>query len=72
MRKNAHNGKFHLQGIVDTSMIFDYVVIPPRAEDGMVMDAVQYGFVIEAWLNDTLGVPCSSRFDGNTIYITIY
>lgn len=72
VRKNAHNGKFHLQGIVDTSMIFDYVVIPPRAEDGMVMDAVQYGFAIEAWLNDTLGVPCSSRFDGNTIYITIY
>ncbi len=72
VRKNAHNGKFHLQGIVDTSMLFDYVVIPPRSEDGMVMDAVQYGFVIEAWLNDTLGVPCSSRFDGNTIYITIY
>lgn len=72
VRKNAHNGKFHLQGIVDASMLFDYVVIPPRSEDGMVMDAVQYGFVIEAWLNDTLGVPCSSRFDGNTIYITIY
>lgn len=72
VRKNAHNGKYHLQGIVDTSMIFDYVTIPPRAEDGMVMDAVQYGFVIESWLNDTLGVPCSSRFDGNTIYITIY
>ena len=72
VRKNAHNGKYHLQVIVDTSMIFDYVTIPPRAEDGMVMDAVQYGFVIESWLNDTLGVPCSSRFDGNTIYITIY
>ena len=26
---------------------------------------------IEAWLNDTVGVPCASRFDGTTIYITI-
>lgn len=72
VRKNAHNGKFHLQGSVDTSVIFDYVIIPPRDEDGYAMDAAQFGFKIEAWLNDTLGVPCTSRFDGTTIYITIY
>jgi hypothetical protein len=71
VRKNSHNGKYHLQGMVDTSVIFDYVIIPPRDEDGYIMDAAQYGFKIEAWLNDTVGVPCSSRFDGTTIYITI-
>lgn len=71
VRKNSHNGKYHLQGIVDTSIIFDYVVIPPRDEDGYAMNAVQFSFKIEAWLNDTVGVPCSSRIDGNTIYITI-
>lgn len=71
VRKNSHNGKFHLQGIVDTSVIFDYVIIPPRDEDGMAMDAAQFGFKIEAWLNDVVGVPCASRFDGTTIYITI-
>lgn len=71
VRKNSHNGKYHLQGIVDTSVIFDYVIIPPRDEDGYSMDAAQFGFRIEAWLNDTLGVPCTSRFDGTTIYITI-
>jgi hypothetical protein len=71
VRKNAHNGKYHLQGMVDTAVIFDYVIIPPRDEDGYVMDAAQYGFKIEAWLNDTVGVPCTSRFDGTTIYITI-
>ena len=71
VRKNSHNGKYHLQGMVDTSVIFDYVMIPPRDEDGLSMDAAQYGFKIEAWLNDTLGVPCMSRFDGTTIYITI-
>ena len=70
VRKNAHMGKYHLQGIVDTSIIFDYVIVPPRDADGMAMDAAQFGFMIEAWLNDT-GVPCSSRFDGTTIYITI-
>lgn len=71
VRKNSHNGKYHLQGMVDTSVIFDYVIIPPRDEDGYMMDAVQYGFKIEAWLNDTVGVPCTSKYDGTTIYITI-
>ena len=72
VRKNAHMGKYHLQGMVDTRVIFDYVIIPPRDADGLAMDAAQFGFMIEAWLNDTLGVPCGSRFDGTTIYITIY
>lgn len=71
VRKNAHNGKYHLQGMVDTSIIFDYVIVPPRDADGLAMDAAQFGFMIEAWLNDTVGVPCASRFDGTTIYITI-
>lgn len=71
VRKNACMGKYHLQGMVDTAVIFDYVMIPPRDEDGYIMDAVQFGFKIEAWLQDTLGIPCTSRYDGNTIYITI-
>ena len=71
VRKNSYKGKYHLQGIVDTSVIFDYVIIPPRDEDGYMMDAAQFGFRIEAWLQDTVGVSCTSRFDGTTIYITI-
>ena len=71
VRKNAYKGKYHLQGIVDTSIIFDYILVPPRDADGVTMDAPQFGFQIEAWFNDTLGVPCSSRYDGSTIYITI-
>ena len=70
VRKNSHNGKYHLQGMVDMTVLFDYVLIPPRDEDGYIMDAAQYGFKIEAWMNE-LGVPCTSRFDGTTIYITI-
>ena len=71
VRNNSHKGKYHLQGMVDTSVIFDYVLIPSRDEDGHMMDTAQYGFKIEAWMTDTLGVPCTSRFDGTTIYITI-
>lgn len=48
VRKNSHNGKYHLQGIVDTSVIFDYVIVPPRDADGLAMDAAQFGFMIEA------------------------
>ncbi|MGM9787060.1 MAG: DUF6175 family protein [Candidatus Cryptobacteroides sp.] len=71
VRRNSWMGKYHLQGIVDESIIFDYVMIPPKDEDGLMMDAAQFGFKIEDWLNETIGVPCSSRIDGTTVYITI-
>ncbi|MGN1210886.1 MAG: DUF6175 family protein [Candidatus Cryptobacteroides sp.] len=71
VRKNSWQGKYHLQGIVDESIIFDYVMIPPKDKDGLMMDAAQFGFMIEEWLNDEVGVPCSSRLDGTTVYITI-
>lgn len=71
VRKNSWQGKYHLQGIVDESIMFDYVMIPPKDDDGLMMDAAQFGFKIEDWLNETIGVPCSSRVDGTTVYITI-
>jgi hypothetical protein len=46
-------------------------MIPPKAQDGLMMDAFQFCSLIEAWLNDEVGVPCASRIDGDTIYITI-
>ena len=71
VRKNSHKGKFHLRGNVGEAIIYDYVMIPPKAADGLMMDAFQFSLLIEAWLNDEVGVPCSSRIDGDTIYITI-
>ena len=71
VRKNSQKGKFHLRGNSAEAIIYDYVMIPPKAADGLMMDAFQYSMQIEAWLNDELGVPCSSRIDGDTIYITI-
>ena len=69
--KNSLDGKYHLQGRVDTSIIYDYVMIPPRDADGQRIDAAQFSFKLEEWLNNTVGVPCFSRLDGTTVYITI-
>ena len=72
VRKNSYKGKYHLQGIVGESMIFDYVMIPAKDAEGYAMDAAQFGYLIEAWLNDQVGVTCTTRVDGTTVYVTIY
>ncbi len=72
VRKNSYQGKYHLQGVMDESMIFDYVTIPPKDQDGLRMDAAQYAFLLEQYLKETEGIDCSSRVDGNNILFTIY
>lgn len=72
VRKNAYEGKFHLQGMVDDNMTFDYIVIPPIDTDGLRMDAAQFSFLLEEYLKETENIPCSARLEGNKIMITIY
>lgn len=72
VRKNSYEGKFHLQGMVDDNMTFDYIVIPPLDEDGLRMDAAQFSFLLEQYLKETENIPCSARLEGNKIMITIY
>ena len=72
VRKNAYKGKYHLQGIVDETMIFDYVTIPPKDTDGLLMDAAQYAFLLESFLKEENNINCSSRIEGNTIFFTIF
>ena len=72
VRKNAYEGKFHLQGMVDDNMTFDYIVIPPFDADGLRMDAAQFSFILEEYLKETENIPCSARLEGNKIMITIY
>lgn len=72
VRKNAYEGKFHLQGMIDDNMTFDYIVIPPIDQDGLRMDAAQFSFLIEEYLKETENIPCSVRLEGNKIMITIY
>lgn len=71
VRKNAHNGKYHIQGVMDESMIFDYVTIPPKDQDGLRMDAAQFAFILEQYLKEEEGIDCSTRVDGNNILVTI-
>lgn len=72
VRRNAYEGKFHLQGMVDDNMTFDYIVIPPIDADGLRMDAAQFSFLLEEYLKETENIPCSARLEGNKIMITIY
>jgi hypothetical protein len=71
VRKNAYQGKYHLQGVMDESMIFDYVTIPPKDTDGLRMDAAQFGFILEQYLKEEENIDCSVRVDGNNILVTI-
>ncbi len=71
VRKNADNGKYNLQGVVAESMVFDYVMIPPKDSDGLKMDAAQFAFLLHSYLSGSQGVKCSSKVDGSTVYITI-
>ena len=71
IRKNAFKGKYHLQGVVDEGLIFDYVTIPPKDSDGLLMDAAQFAFMIESFLKEDNGINCSSKIEGNTIFFTI-
>ncbi|MCQ2284824.1 MAG: DUF6175 family protein [Bacteroidales bacterium] len=72
VRKNAYQGKYHLQGIMDEAMIFDYVTIPPKDQDGLRMDAAEYGFLLEQYLKEEQYISCSVRIDGNNILVTIH
>ncbi len=71
VRSNSDKGKYHLQGVVEESMIFDYVMIPLKDSDGLMMDAAQYGFLLQYFLSEKQNVSCSNKIDGNTVYITI-
>lgn len=70
VRNNSDNGQYHLQGVVAESMIFDYVMIPAVAKDGMAMDPAQFEYELRNYLENQ-GISCSSKLDGSTIYITI-
>lgn len=72
VRRNAYEGKFHMQGMVDDNMTFDYIIIPPLDQDGLRMDAAQFSFLLEEYLKETENIPCSVRLEGNKIMITIY
>lgn len=70
VRKNAQGGRYHIQGAVDDSLIFDSVQIPAKDSDGLPLDCITFADNLVNYLNDS-GVDSEHRVDGNTIYLTI-
>ena len=72
VRKNCYKGQYHLKGIMEESIIFDSVTMPPTDADGLPMDAAQFAFLLESYLKEEMEIKCSQRNDGNNILFTIY
>lgn len=70
VRKNAQGGRYHIQGSVAESLIFDTVQIPTHDADGILLDASTFADNLAFYL-DEQGISCEVRIDGNTIYVTI-
>lgn len=71
VRKNAQGGRYHIQGSVDDSLIFDSVQIPAKDADGLPMDASTFADNLALFLEEA-GVSCDVRIDGSTIYVTLH
>lgn len=70
VRKNAQGGRYHIQGAVDDSLIFDSIQIPAKDSDGLPMDYITFADNLVTYLVE-LGVDSEHRVDGGTIYLTI-
>ena len=70
VRKNAQGGRYHIQGAVDDSLIFDSIQIPAKDSDGLPMDYITFADNLVNYLNDS-GIDSEHRVDGSTIYLTI-
>ena len=71
VKKNAVQGRYHVQGSVETAIIFDQIQIPVKDENGGSVDTNDFAFSIWEYLRSDLNIACKRRVDGNTIYITI-
>lgn len=70
VRKNSQGGRYHIQGSVAESLIFDTIQIPTRDADGLLLDASTYADNLAFFLEEQ-GISCEIRIDGNMIYVTI-
>lgn len=70
VRKNSQGRRYHIQGSVAESLIFDTIQIPTRDADGLLLDASTYADNLAFFLEEQ-GISCEIRIDGNTIYVTI-
>ena len=70
VRKNSQGGRYHIQGSVAESLIFDTIQMPAHDADGLLLDASTFADNLVFYL-DSQGISSAIRIDGNTIYVTI-
>ncbi len=68
--ENAFEGDYHIQGIMDESAIFDYVMIPREDRNGRKMTAAKFSRMLNSSLRDA-GVSGTVRLEGNTILLML-
>lgn len=68
--KNAHDGDYHMQGVVDEEVIFDYVLIPKTDSKGRKMNPNKFLSMLKKALKDE-GITCTTRLDGGTMILTV-
>ncbi|WP_165045551.1 DUF6175 family protein [Dysgonomonas sp. ZJ709] len=71
LRKNALNGRFHVQGATRDLLIFDEIQVKSKASEGYFLDANDFALEIFNYIKNDLGIACDKRVDGSTVYITI-
>jgi len=71
VKRNAHKGRYHIQGSVSESVIFDQIKVPNKDENGNTYSVNDFAFNLWDYLRSDIGIACKKRVDGNTIYITI-
>ncbi len=71
VKKNAHKGRYHVQGSVAEAIIFDQIQVPSKDENGNTYSVNDFAFNLWDYLRSDIGIACKKRVDGNTIYITI-
>lgn len=67
---NAYNGDYHLQGVVDEQVIFDYVMIPKADKKGRKMNPLKFLSQLKKALKDE-GIESVSRIENGTIILTV-
>lgn len=68
--RNAYEGDYHMQGIVDEKAIFDYVILPNQDEDGYRMTPDKFAGRLRKEF-DKNGISSIYRIEGNVMFLIL-
>lgn len=68
--RNAYEGDYHMQGIVDEKAIFDYVILPNQDEDGYRMTPDKFAGRLRQEF-DKNGISSIYRIEGNVMFLIL-